>query len=57
MGALQKKENSLQTLLLNFVACKPNPYKLSILGDIFEELPFCHFPLPKTSIRSKDSQI
>ena len=29
MGALQKLQNSIQNL-----ACLPNPYKLSILGDI-----------------------
>ena len=48
MGTLQKLQNSIQTL--------PNPYKLSILGDIVE-LPFCHFPPPNTCIRGKDSKI
>ena len=40
MGALQKLQNSIQTH--NFVACLPNPYKLSILGDIWRaaNLPF-----------------
>ena len=33
MGSLQKLQNSIQTLIL-FLACLPNPYKLSILGDI-----------------------
>ena len=33
IGALQKLQNSIQTLY-NFLACLPNPYKLSILGDI-----------------------
>ena len=36
-----------------FVACLPNPYKLSILGDT-GELPFCYFPPPNTSIRGED---
>ena len=37
-----------------FLACLPNPNKLSILGDICRAtiLPFCH-----TSIHSKDSKI
>ena len=36
MGTLQKLPNSIQTLYhtYNFLACLPNPYKLSILGDI-----------------------
>ena len=36
MGAFQKLQNSIQTLNqpYNFLACLPNPYKLSILGDI-----------------------
>ena len=33
MGTLQKLQNSIQTLII-FLACLPNPYKLSILGDI-----------------------
>ena len=33
MGALEKLQNSIQTLI-NVVACLPNPYKLSSLGDI-----------------------
>ena len=37
MGALQKLQNSIQTLL----ACLPNPYKLCILGDIWKTtMPF-----------------
>jgi len=41
MGALQKLQNSIQTLK-NFAACLPSPYKLSILGDIWRAiiLPF-----------------
>ena len=31
MGTLQKLQDSIQ---YNFLACLPNPYKLSILGDI-----------------------
>ena len=38
----------------NVLACLPNPYKLSILGDICRA---CHFPLPNTSIRRKDSKM
>ena len=34
MGASQKLQNSIQ-ILINFVACLPNPYKLSISGDIW----------------------
>ena len=33
MGTLQKLQNSMQTLII-FLACLPNPYKLSIFGDI-----------------------
>ena len=33
MGTFQKLQNSIQTLIF-FLACLPNPYKLSILGDI-----------------------
>ena len=33
MRASQKLQNSIQNPY-NFVACIPNPYKLSILGDI-----------------------
>ena len=42
MEALQKWQNSIQTHAYNFVACLPNPYKLSILGDIWRatNLPF-----------------
>ena len=34
MEALQKLQNSIQTLI-NFVTFLANPYKLSILGDIW----------------------
>ena len=49
MGTSQKLQNSIQTLT-NFLACLPNPYKLSF-WVIFVELPFFHFPPPNTSIR------
>ena len=42
MGALQKLQNSIQTLIILWPSCLPNPYKLSILGDIWRAtiLPF-----------------
>ena len=53
MEALQKLQNSIQTLI-NFGACLPNPYKLSVLGDI-QKATICHcFPL-NASILGKDS--
>ena len=52
MGALQKLQSSIPNPY-NFVACLPNQYKLSILGDIiFEELPLCHFPISHTLSQS-----
>ena len=41
MGALQKLQNFMQILII-FVACLPNPYKLCILGGIWRAtiLPF-----------------
>ena len=57
MGALQKLQNSIQTLIILWPSCLPNPYKVSLFWVIFEELPFCHFPPPNTSTRGKDSQI
>ena len=44
MGTLQKLQNSIQTLII-LVACLPNPYKLSILGDICRAtiLPFSYY--------------
>ena len=56
MGALQKLQNSIQTLGYNFLACLPNPYKLSILGDICGTtiLPFSS---SKYFFRGKDSKI
>ena len=55
MRALQKLQNSKQ-ILINLWPVYPNPYKCSILGDIWE-LPLCNFPPPNTSIRGEDSQI
>ena len=40
--------HELHSRSYDFVACIPNPYKRPV---IFEELPFCHFPPPNTSIR------
>jgi len=34
MGALQKLQNSVQTLKILWPGLTTNPYKLSILGDI-----------------------
>ena len=55
MGALQKLQNDIQTLIiLSFVyPIQTN----SLFWMIFEELPFCNFPPPNTSIRGKDSQM
>ena len=36
MGALKKLQNSMQGNPYNFVTCLPNPYKLSIFGDIWK---------------------
>ena len=55
MGALQKLQNSIQTLII----LQP-VYPIhtnSLFWMIFEELPICHFPPPNTSIHGKDSQI
>ena len=55
MEALQKLQNSIQT----FIILRP-VYRIhtnSLFWVIFEELTFCHFPPPNTSIRGKDSQI
>ena len=54
MGALRKLQNSIQTLVI-FWPVYPihtNP----LFWVTFEELSFCHFLPPNTSIRGKDSQ-
>ena len=55
MGALQKLQNSIQTLII-FWPVYPI-HTNSLFWMTFEELQFCHFPPPNTSIRGKDSQI
>ena len=55
MGALQKLQNSIQTLVI-FWPVYPI-HTNSLFWVTFEELPFCNFPPPKTSICGKDSQI
>ena len=55
MGALQKLQNSIQTLII-FWPVYPIDTN-SLFGMTFEELQFCHFPPLNTSIRGKDSQI
>ena len=48
-GALQKLQNSIQTLIIlsSVYLIHTNSQKFWV---IFEELPFCHFPPPNTSI-------
>ena len=55
MGALQKLQNSIQTLII-FWPVYPI-HTNSLFWVTFEEQPFGHFPTPNTSIRGKDSQI
>ena len=55
MGALQKLQNSIQTLIILWPVYPIHTN--SLFWVIFEELPFCHFPPPNTSILGKDSQI
>ena len=55
MGALQKLQNSIQTFIILWPGYPV--HTSSLFWVIFEELPFCHFPPPNTSIRGKDSQI
>ena len=55
MGALQKLQNSIQTLTI-FRPVYPI-HTNSLFWVIFEELPFGYFPPPNTSLRGKDSQI
>ena len=54
MGALKKLQNSIQTLIILWLVY---PVHLnSLFKALFEELPFCHFPLISTSILGKDSK-
>ena len=55
MGALQKLQNSIQTLIILWPVYPIHTN--SLFWVIFEDLPFCHFAPPNTSIRDKDSQI
>ena len=55
MGALQKLQNSIQTLIIFWPVYPIHTNSLFLVT--FEELSFCHFPTPNTSIRGKDSQI
>ena len=55
MGALLKLQNSIQTLIILWPVYPIHTN--SLFSVIFEELPFCHFPPPDTSIRGKDSEI
>ena len=54
MGTLQKLQNSIQTFLILWPVYPIHTN--SLFWVIFEELPFCHFPPPNTSIRGKDFQ-
>ena len=55
IGALRKLQNSIQTLVI-FWPVYPI-HTNSLFWVTFEELSFCHFLPPNTSIRDKDSQI
>ena len=55
MGALQKLQNSIQTLII--LSPVYPIHTNSLFWVIFEELPFCHFPPPNTSVCGYDSQI
>ena len=55
MGALQKLQNSIQTLII-FWPVYPI-HTNSLFWVTIEEQPFCHFPPPNTSICGKDSLI
>ena len=55
MGALQKLQNSIQTLVILWPVYPINTN--SLFWVIFEELPLCHFSLLNTFIRGKDSQV
>ena len=53
MGALQKTQNSIQILIILWTVY--SIHTNSLFWVILEELPFCDFPPPDTSIRGKDS--
>ena len=55
MGALQKLQNSIQTLQILWPVYLIHTN--SLLQVIFEKLSFCHFPLLNISILAQDSQI
>ena len=55
MGALQKLQNSIQILIILWLVYPIHTN--SLFQVIFEELPFCHFSPPNTSILGIDSQI
>ena len=55
MGALQKLQNSIQTLTILWPVYPIHTN--SLFRVIFEELPFCYFPPLNTSICGKDSQM
>ena len=55
MGALQKLQK-FRTNPLKFVACLPNPYNLSILGDIWRAI-ILPFSSSEYFYSLKDSQI
>ena len=55
MGAMQKLQNSIQTVII-FLLVYPI-HTNSLIWVTFVELLFCHFPPPNNSIRGKDSQI
>ena len=49
MRALRKSQNSIQTLIVLWPVYPIHAQSLFLV--IFEEVPFCHFPPPNTSIR------
>ena len=55
MGALQKLQNSMQTLIILWPVYPIHTN--SLFWVIFEELTFCYFPPPNTSIRGIDSNL
>ena len=55
MGTLEKLQNPIQTLIFFWPGYPIHTD--SLFWVIFVELPFCHFPLPNTSIRGKDPKI